>query len=358
MFGTIRKWANHYFQDEEAVLLVALIVGFMVVVAALGQVLVPFFASVVVAYLLQGVIGSLEKRKVPYWIAFSTCYVLFLGVLTVLIFLVLPLVWNQLTHLFNALPNMFHKGQAILLQFPVDHPDLLSAQQLHDWVELGKSEVGAFGQKLLSFSFTLLPNVVSILVYLVLVPVLVFFLLKDKVYLVGWLAARLPKRRPLLNSIWAEMDQQLSNYVRGKVIEIVITGAASFVLFVSLDLNYAALLALLVGLSVVVPYIGVAIVTVPVALIGYFQWGATDLFAYLMIGHLILQILDGYVLVPLLFSEAVNLHPVGIILAVLVFGSFWGFWGVFFAIPLATFVKAIMTSWPRAIKQVHQEGVT
>ena len=173
MFGTIRKWANYYFQDEEAVLLIALIIGSMVVIAVLGQVLIPFLGSLVVAYLLQGLINSLVARKVPYWIAFTFCYVLFLGVLTVVIFLVLPLAWNQLAHLFNALPSMFIKGQKVLFQFPLDYPDILSAEQLNDWVELAKNEVGAFGQKLLSFSFTLLPNLVNILVYLVLVPVLV-----------------------------------------------------------------------------------------------------------------------------------------------------------------------------------------
>ena len=60
-----------------------------------------------------------------------------------------------------------------------------------------------------------------------------------------------------------------------------------------------------------------------------------------------IQALDGNVLVPLLFSEAVNMHPVAIIAAVLVFGGIWGMWGVFFAIPLATLVKAILYAWPR-----------
>jgi putative permease len=66
-----------------------------------------------------------------------------------------------------------------------------------------------------------------------------------------------------------------------------------------------------------------------------------------------LQLLDGFVLVPLLFSEVVNLHPISIILAVLIFGSLWGLWGVFFAIPLATFVKALVVSWPR---EPHEEA--
>ncbi|RJY21141.1 AI-2E family transporter, partial [Pseudomonas syringae pv. actinidiae] len=92
---------------------------------------------------------------------------------------------------------------------------------------------------------------------------------------------------------------------------------------------------------------GAVVVTVPVALIGLFQWGWSDQFIYLMIAHGVIQALDGNVLVPLLFSEAVNLHPVAIICAVLLFGGLWGFWGIFFAIPLATLFKAVLDAWPR-----------
>ncbi|WP_134616872.1 AI-2E family transporter, partial [Pseudomonas aeruginosa] len=150
---------------------------------------------------------------------------------------------------------------------------------------------------------------------------------------------------------WAEMNQQIANYIRGKVIEIVITGAVTYIAFAYLGLNYAALLALLVGLSVVVPYIGAVVVSVPVAMIAFFQWGWGDQFIYLMVAHAIIQALDGNVLVPLLFSEAVNLHPVAIICAVLLFGGLWGFWGVFFAIPLATLVKAVLDAWPKDLPE-------
>ena len=100
----------------------------------------------------------------------------------------------------------------------------------------------------------------------------------------------------------------------------------------------------LVGLSVIIPYIGATVVTLPIALIAYFQWGWTSDFAWLMVAYLVIQALDGNVLVPLLFSEVVNLHPVAIIVAILVFGGLWGFWGVFFAIPLATLVKAVLSA--------------
>ena len=106
------------------------------------------------------------------------------------------------------------------------------------------------------------------------------------------------------------------------------------------------MLALTVGLSVLIPYIGAAVVTVPVALVAYFQWGFDSTFVWLIIAYFIIQFLDGNVLVPVLFSDVVNLHPVAIIVAILVFGGLWGFWGVFFAIPLATLVKALINVWP------------
>ena len=77
---------------------------------------------------------------------------------------------------------------------------------------------------------------------------------------------------------------------------------------------------------------------------------------WVMIAYGIIQALDGNVLVPILFSEAVNLHPVAIIVAVLVFGGFWGLWGVFFAIPLATLVKAILSAWPKELPHTIQEA--
>ncbi|MFP3409725.1 AI-2E family transporter, partial [Pseudomonas sp. SIMBA_065] len=78
------------------------------------------------------------------------------------------------------------------------------------------------------------------------------------------------------NRVGSEMNRQIANYIRGKGIEILICGIATYIAFISLGLNYAALLALLVGLSVVVPYVGAVVVTVPVTLIALFQWGWGD----------------------------------------------------------------------------------
>jgi putative permease len=156
----------------------------------------------------------------------------------------------------------------------------------------------------------------------------------------------LPRDRGLAGQVWAEMNQQITNYIRGKVLEMIIVGVATYLVFWVMDMRYSLLLAVLVGVSVLIPYIGAMLVTIPVVIVAMFQWGLGADFWTLIVAYLVVQGLDGNVIVPLLFSEAVNLHPLVIILAVVVFGGLWGFWGVFFAIPLATLVKAVVHVWP------------
>lgn len=201
------------------------------------------------------------------------------------------------------------------------------------------------GESVVKGSLASLVSLAALGVYLILVPLLVFFLLKDKQEMLSILGSVLPKNRRLASKVGAEMNQQISNYIRGKVTEILIVGSVSYLTFVILDLRYGLLLAVLVGFSVLIPYIGAAAVTIPVAMVGLFQWGISPDFWWLLVAYGIIQALDGNVLVPILFSEAVNLHPVAIIIAVLVFGGLWGFWGVFFAIPLATLVKAVWSAF-------------
>ena len=146
------------------------------------------------------------------------------------------------------------------------------------------------------------------------------------------------------------MDRQIANYIRGKSIEIVIVGTVAYITFAFFGLPYTALLAVLVGFSVLVPYIGAAVATIPVAAVAGFHFGISEQFVYVLVAYGVLQALDGNVLAPVLFSETNNIHPVSIIVAVLFFGGIWGFWGVFFAIPLATLLKALVYAWPRGLE--------
>ncbi|MFL1525676.1 AI-2E family transporter [Pseudomonas sp. O230] len=347
MFKVLRDWIQRYFSDEEAVVLAVLLFLAFTAVLTLGGMLAPVLAGMVLAYLMQGLVVTLERLRVPGGVAVGLVFALFMGVLLVFIIVVVPLLWHQLITLFNELPGMLAKWQSLLLLLPERYPHLVSDEQVLQAIEVARGEIGKFGQWALTFSLSSLPLLVNIMIYLVLVPILVFFFLKDREMIGQWVRGYLPRERALITRVAHEMNRQIANYIRGKVIEIFICGGVTYIGFVVLGLNYAALLALLVGVSVVVPYVGAVVVTVPVLLIALFQWGWSDQFIYLMAVYGIIQTLDGNVLVPLLFSEAVNLHPVAIICAVLLFGGLWGFWGVFFAIPLATLFKAVLDAWPR-----------
>jgi putative permease len=347
-------WAERYFSDEEAViLLIVLVLGFAAVIW-FGRMLAPFFTALVLAFLLQGVVNLLTRRHIPEKIAIGIVFLGFVGAMLALAFLLMPLLWNQLVNLVQEIPKMLSSGQQWLYGLQQEYPHFITQDQIQSWIASISREFNRYGQRALTLSIASLGSVVSLIVYLVLVPILIFFMLKDREKLVGFILSMMPEKRGLMSRIWNEMDDQIANYVRGKVVEIIIVGSVTFITFSLFGLPYSALLAVLVGFSVLVPFIGAAVATLPVAAVAGFHFGLTEEFAYVVVAYGVIQALDGNFLVPVLFSEAVNLHPVSIILAVLFFGGIWGFWGVFFAIPLATLLKALVTAWPRSLKPQNQ----
>jgi putative permease len=342
----IRQWFQRMLSDPQTLILVLLLVLGFVVVLTMGQMLAPLLAALVLSYLLDGVVTVLHERGIPRLVAVVSVFTLFLMFLAFTMLGLFPRLSYQVTQLVNQLPSIIGKGQEAIMQLPTRYPDLFSEAQVQDLINTIRSELAGLGQRAVSMSIASVVGIITLLVYLVLVPVLVFFFLKDKQRIMAWIVSYLPRDRALSTRVWREVNGQIANYVRGKIWEILIVGFVSHVTFLVMGLQYSVLLATLVGLSVVIPYIGAAVVTLPIAAIAFFQWGWSPEFWYILVAYGIIQALDGNVLVPLLFSEVVNLHPVAIIVAVLVFGGLWGFWGVFFAIPLATLVKAVLGAWP------------
>lgn len=348
MLDIFRQWFHTWFSDEEAIYLLLVLLGGLLVVLLFGHMLAPVLTGLVLAYLMQGLVSALERRRLGHLPAVVIVFLLFMSLLVATLMFLLPMVWRQTVNLVQEqLPHLLSSSEAWLRQLPARYPQVVSMEQVNSIVEVARREVAEAGQSILSVSLASIPGLLDAMIFLVLVPVLVFFFLKDREKLTRWITGFLPARRQLLASVWREMDDQISNYVRGKALEVVAVGTASYLVFLWLGLNYALLLAVLVGLSVIVPYIGATVVTLPVAAVAWVQFGLGTEFALVMVFYGIIQFIDGNILVPLLFSEVVNLHPVAIITAILFFGGLWGLWGVFFAIPLATLLKAVMHAWPR-----------
>jgi len=341
-------WVNRYFSRPDAIFLIAALLVVSLVLYTLAGALAPVLTGLVLAFLLQGLVGRLERLGSPRLLAITVAMIVLIGTVSTAVLLVVPLLWQQAADLLALAPTLIGMLRDGLSSLSEAFPEFITEEQIRGVVNESSKELGNLSASLLESAFSQVFSLFGLLIYLVLVPISVFFLLKDKELLITHMTSLLPKDRPLLDAVGSEMNAQLGNYVRGKVIEILVVGTVTFVTFLFFGLNYAALLGVLVGISVLIPFIGAAIVTLPVFMIAVLQFGWSLDLAWVMLAYAVIQFLDGNVLVPLLFSEAVDLHPITIIVAILAFGGLWGLWGVFFAIPLATFIKAIYVAWPRA----------
>lgn len=346
MVELIKSWYQRKLSDPNAVALVIILLVFFTLVLFMSHLLMPVFVAIALAFLLDLPIHKLTKLGLPRTSAVTLVVFAFVGISLFSFVGLLPIVWRQSTNLLHEVPHMLDQGQAFLLTLPDKYPEFIRANQIESVIAMINEKFIEWGQLALKASLNSISDVVALMVYLILVPLMMFFFLKDKALFNQWLIKVLPRNRRMAHQVANEMNQQILNYIRGKIVEILIVGVATTLAFIWLNLQYAVLLGVLVGLSVLVPYVGATVVTIPVVIVGLFQFGVSPEFGYVMLAYGIIQAIDGNVIVPLLFSEAVNLHPAIIIIAVIFFGGLWGFWGVFFAIPLATLVKAVINAWP------------
>ncbi|CAA2930577.1 AI-2E family transporter [Arsenophonus endosymbiont of Bemisia tabaci] len=346
MLEMFLQWYRRRFSDPQVVaLFISLIIGFCIIFF-FHDILAPLLVAIVLAYLLEWPTPQLGKLGLSRLMAASIVLTIFMGISAMVFLIIVPIVWQQGMNLLFDLPSMVNSFNEYAKALPERYPALVDVGIIDMIADNLRGRLSTLGESVVKYSVASLIGIITIAIYLVLVPLMVFFLLKDKTKIIRGLQRILPRDQLLVGQVWQEMNQQITNYIRGKVIEMVIVGICTYIAFAFLGLRYSLFLSVLVGISVLIPYIGAVVVTIPVVLVALFQWGIGPDFWTLLIAYLIVQGFDGNLLVPILFSEAVNLHPLVIILSVLVFGGLWGFWGVFFAIPLATLIKAVMHVWP------------
>lgn len=348
MFHVLMNWYKRRFSDPNAVTLFLLLLAGFAVIYFFGDLVGPILVALVLAYLLDWPTQRLMRLGCSRSWSATLVLCLFVGIMLLLLTGLLPSIVRQGVNLAREAPSMLGNVKGYMLRLPESYPDLMDVSLAETLLNTAQARLVKAGELIVSASFSSLINLVMVMVYLILVPLMVFFMLKDKEILLKGVYRFLPSNRVLVSQVWDEMNGQIVNYIRGKVIHILIVSLANYLVFYFMGIDYALLLGVGVGLSVLIPYVGAVMITVPVVTVGLFQWGMTPEFAYLLVAYLIVQTLDANLLVPLLFSEAMNLHPIAIIIAVLIFGGLWGFWGVFFAIPLATLVKAVVNAWPAA----------
>lgn len=350
-------WFKRFTEDPQMVLLLMVLVVLLIGTFLFAEMLAPAIAAVVLAFLLDGAVEWLKSRGSSHIMAVTLVFISFMLAALVVVLAILPLLVDQIGQFINEIPRMVSYIEGQLMGFATSVSDTVSEDQIKDWFGKLENEVANLGPKFIRFSVSGVASAMTTAVYAVIIPVMIFFFLKDKKQIMRWGGGFLPSNRAVLDQVGAEVVQRAGDYARGKVYEIIIVGSVSFIVFQMIGINYATLLAVATGLSVIIPYIGAAVVTLPVALVAVIQWGAGSEFMLAVSAYLVLQALDGNLLAPLLFSEVVNLHPNAIIIAILVFGGIWGLWGVFFAIPLATVANAVIRVWRERMAENKENGL-
>ena len=245
MISVFGRWYRRKFSDPDAAMLLILILLTTTVLLLWGELIMPVLVAAVIAYLLDWPVSRLVNVGVSRTLA---CGVVLLGFITITILTLIglvPIISKQSVNLIQETPLIWQKAQEWILTLPDKYPDYVQVYQIHQMMEGLNDKLVEVGETLISASFSNIANLAALLVYMVLVPLMVFFMLKDKLFFLDSISRLLPKERRLITQVGHEMNSQIANYIRGKVIEIIIVGVVSCVTFVLMDLRYAILLGVL-----------------------------------------------------------------------------------------------------------------
>ena len=235
MKDILKSWLDEYFGSEETVLLAIMLMVAVIVVVMLGGILGPVFAALVITYILQGIVNKLRNIGISKNLAIVTTYIIFLVTLLSIAVWAAPIIGRQMSVLLSDVPEIVGQLQGLLKGLPDQFSEYITAEQFNlIWIR-ASTEIGRFAEQLLSLSINSFPGLVALLIYFFLVPLLVFFMLKDQKVLIALVVDLLPTERSVMNAIWAEMDLQVANYIRGKAIEILVVGIVSLIAFLALD---------------------------------------------------------------------------------------------------------------------------
>ena len=329
---------RRFFRDHEIVVFSITVLS-VCLLTYLAAIHIPaLIVCILLAYLIEGVVSRLEQMNCPRLFAISSTMLVCILSITLLLLVGLPKLADQVRALAEAVPASIEALRKAFDSLPPWLDEYLAWESVAD--DSGRWFMSA-AETFVSTSLTNVSGLFSLLVYLVLIPMIIFFLLRDKDVIIGWINKFVPRSK-MISALESELDEQFGAYVRGKIIEGVIIFALSLVVFLVLGVNFAFSLAVAIGLSVIIPYVGAIAVTIPVVMAGLLQFGLSPEFWWMVGAYTVIQIFDGQVLVPLLFSEVVRIHPVAILVAILLFGAIWGVWGIFFAIPLASLIKSVI----------------
>ncbi len=305
----------------------------------LGRVLTPFLVGVILAYLGTPVVNRCARAGIPRAIGTLLAVALMMGLVLALMLVIFPLVQAELTLLLGRLPLLVDFYAAHIgpwLQDALGRTIALDISTLRGLIAQNTQQASEFGLRVLSGVKSGGLLLVALIVNLALIPVVMFYLLRDGRGIVARLDELVPRRwEPLVRGMAKEIDHVLAEFLHGQML-VMISLASFYAIALSLvGLQFAVPIGIITGLLVFIPYVGFGIGLLLGTLAALLQWSGWPGFLLVMGVYLAGQLLENYLLLPNLVGHRIGLHPLTVIFALLAFGELFGFVGVLLALPIS-----------------------
>lgn len=312
----------------------------------ISDILTPFFIAAIISYILQPVIERTSFLfNIPRRTVASISYILFLSVFAVVIIILLPIVYQQISLLISKLPAYNNYVQQELMPSLTEKINSVDPN-IGDRI---KDSISNIANSLFSLITTLANNIwhytvatINIVIIIVLTPVILFYFLRDWSKMVKSIKLLLPLNERLkIQEILSAINNLLSAYMRGQLNICLLLSAYYGIALSLIGVDLGVLLGILSGFLIIIPFIGTLISFSLAMIIGYCAFGATIKLGYILLTYIIGYIMESYVLTPKIIGDKIGLHPLWIMFGVLACGSLFGFIGIFFAIPIAGIIKVL-----------------
>jgi len=317
--------------------------------------LTPFIVAGVIAYAFSPVIQRIMKitRLPRVW---SVLILLLSGIFLMLFlfYTLLPSIADELRKLGDQLPEFtmavyhgfedWYQQNLANVVFLPDHP-----QEVMEFFNLDVGTITNFLFDSLGNLASRLGAFLSSLVYLVTIPVLTFYFMKDEEIIAHFIKEAIPKKsQPWVYPLARQLDLVLSGFIRGQLLVALFVGVSSGLALILLGVEFAILIGILAGITNIIPYLGPIIGGIPAAIIAFLDTPIKAL--WVIIAFVVIQQAESSVVSPRIVGHRVGLHPTIIILALLIGGSLWGFIGLLIAVPLAAIVNVFVSAALRWLK--------
>lgn len=314
---------------------------FLVALWYLGDVLLPFIVGGAIAYGLDPLADRLERRGLSRAAATTVITLFALLSFILLVLLVIPVLIDQSQALVEALPEFFAQGRAILIErFPqIFDAESTTGKTLASLREAIQARSGEFARQIASS----IAGVINAVVFIVVVPVVAFYLLLDWDRMVAQVDGLLPRdHAPTVRRLASEVDKTLASFVRGQLTVCGILGTFYAVALMAVGLQFGLVVGAVAGLISFIPYVGALIGGALALGLAVFQfWDTPHWIAVVAAIFAAGQMLEGNVLTPKLVGGSVGLHPVWLLLALSAFGAIYGFVGMLIAVPVAAMIGVL-----------------